>query len=75
MLINTKVLRKSMNDKMFELMDKNQKRFGLRYFAKEVGISLATLARFMNFTSENIDLKTFECMCKWINKPAKDFLN
>lgn len=73
MQIQRKEISEAITYKMFEVMTEKKKKLGLRYFAAEIGVSLATLARLVNIANE-IDLKTLELVCDWLKKPITDFL-
>lgn len=63
---------KAINEKMYQAMFIRKKKLGLRFFAEEIGVSLATLHRITAF--ENFDLKTFFLVTTWLDKPINDFI-
>lgn len=63
----------AVKDKMFAEMVKKKKRIPLDVFAKETGISKATLSRIENGSPP--DVNTFCILLKWIDKPASEFFN
>jgi len=73
MIIQRKEISEAITYKMFEVMTEQKKKLGLRYFANEIGVSLATLARLINIANE-IDLKTLMLVCEWLKCPLTDFV-
>lgn len=60
------------NKKMHDVMFKAQKKFGLRYFSSQIGISSATFHRVTSF--KDFDLKTLLSICTWLDKPITDYI-
>ncbi len=56
---------KYLKTEMFNRMQKEQRRIGVREFSGEIGISAYTLSRLEN--GNKPDVETFLKVCKWIN--------
>lgn len=63
---------KAINEKMHQTMFDRKEKLGLRFFAEEIGLSLATFHRVTVF--KNFDLDTFFLIMTWLNKPINDFI-
>lgn len=63
----------AVKEKMFAEMAKKKQRISLDVFAKETGISKATLSRTCNGSPP--DVENFFRLLKWIDKPASEFFN
>lgn len=63
---------KAINEKMHQTMFDNKQKLGLRYFAGEIGISLATIHRITSF--KDFDISTFFKILTWLDKPITDFV-
>lgn len=63
---------KAINEKMHQIMFDRKEKLGLRYFAGEIGVSLATFHRVTDF--KDFDLKTFFKLMTWLDKPINDFI-
>ncbi len=64
---------KAIRDKMFGEMLKQDRRIGLREFAKEIGISAPTLSR---IERGNIpDIETYFSICFWMKRSTNQFYN
>jgi transcriptional regulator with XRE-family HTH domain len=58
---------------MFLRMAEQKRRIGLREFAKQIGISSATLSRIEN--GKTPDLETYFKLCFWMKKSTNEFYN
>lgn len=63
----------AVKEKMFGDMAKKKKRIGVREFAKEIGISAATLSRIEN--GKVPDIETFFKLCFWMKRSSNEFYN
>lgn len=63
---------KAINEKMHQTMFDRKEKLGLRYFAGEIGVSLATFQRITAF--KNFDLDTFFLVMTWLDQPLMDFV-
>ncbi len=63
----------AINEKMHQIMFEQKKKLGLRYFAEQIGTSLATLQRITAF--KDADLPTVLKVCTWLDKPITEFIN
>ena len=61
----------AVNEKMFGEMTKQKRRIGVREFAKEIGISPATLSRIENGNVP--DIETFFNLCFWMKRSTNEF--
>ena len=60
------------NNKMFGMMGDQQRKIGLREFAKIIGVSAATLSRVTN--EKHPDVETFLRLCAWLKSDPKKFI-
>lgn len=68
-----KQLSEAIKEKMFTTMATEKKRIGVREFAKQIGISAATLSRIEN--GKTPDIETFFKLCFWIKRNSNEFYN
>lgn len=64
---------KAVTEKMFSQMLKETRRIGLREFAKQIDISVATLNRIEK--GKTPDLETYFKICFWMKRTANEFYN
>jgi predicted transcriptional regulator len=60
------------NKKMHKVMFEQQKKLGLRYFASDIGISLATFHRVTSF--KDFDLNTLLLILEWLGTDFNDYI-
>lgn len=63
----------AVKEKMFGDMAKQKKRIGVRVFAKQAGVSPATLSRIEN--GHIPDIETFFRLCFWMKRSSNEFYN
>jgi len=63
---------KSINDKMFLANYANNKKLGLRFFSKEIGISTPTLSRVLSKKTFEVD--TLFKICSWLKMDLNKFV-
>lgn len=63
----------AVKEKMFTQMATEKRRIGSREFAKQAGISAATLSRIEN--GKPPDIETFFKLCFWMKRSSNEFYN
>ena len=63
----------AVKEKMFTTMATEKRRIGVREFAKQAGISAATLSRIEN--GKPPDIETFFKLCFWMKRRSNEFYN
>lgn len=63
----------AVRETMFTKMATQKRRIGVREFAKQIGISSATLSRIEN--GKVPDIETFFKLCFWMKRSSNEFYN
>lgn len=75
MELKREIFTEAINNKMHTIMFDRKEKLGLRHFAEEIGVSLATLSRVLNKPESPIELKTMSAICNWLDKPISEYFN